>query len=126
MNQDGCKTKVRRSKRATGCPENRLLSIESGVRPQRWSPGPQCSSRERKQGVCQKPEQTEKVMRSRTEAHGRRLQKLETGLQTRTVKTRPGSQTEAKHKRVPRSGGKALSRNSETSERAQHAPLSSA
>ncbi|GMQ00154.1 hypothetical protein CsSME_00047362 [Camellia sinensis var. sinensis] len=80
MNQDGCKTRVRGSKRAAGCPENRLLSIESSVRPQRWSPGPQCPSRERKQGVCQKSCQTEKVKRSRIEAHGRRLRKLEIGL----------------------------------------------
>ncbi|GMP61382.1 hypothetical protein CsSME_00023874 [Camellia sinensis var. sinensis] len=116
MNQDGCKTRVRGSKRAVECPENRSLSIESGVQPQRWSPGPQCPSRERKQGVCQKPEQTEKVKRSRTEVHGRRLQKSETGLQTGTVKTEPGSQTKTKHKRVPKSGCKALRRDSVTSE----------
>ncbi|GMQ01988.1 hypothetical protein CsSME_00048424 [Camellia sinensis var. sinensis] len=91
MNQDGCKTRVRGSKRASGCPENRLLSNESGVRPQRWSPGPQFPSRQRKQGVCQKPYQTENVKQSRTEARGRRLRKPKTGLQTRKVKTRPGS-----------------------------------
>ncbi|GMP99685.1 hypothetical protein CsSME_00047065 [Camellia sinensis var. sinensis] len=116
MNQDGCRTRVQGSKRAAGCPENRLLSIESGVRPRRWSLGPQCPSRERKQGVCQKPEQTEKVKRSRTEAHDGRLRKSEIGLQTGTVKTEYGSQTETKHKRVPKSGGKALSRDSVTSE----------
>ena len=45
MNQDGCKTRVRGPKCAAGCPENLLLSIESGVRPRRWSLGPQCPSR---------------------------------------------------------------------------------
>ncbi|KAF5955882.1 hypothetical protein HYC85_008738 [Camellia sinensis] len=39
----------------------------------------------------------------------------------KTEKTEPGSQTEAKHKRVRKSGGKARSRDSETSERAQYA-----
>ncbi|GMP41577.1 hypothetical protein CsSME_00011625 [Camellia sinensis var. sinensis] len=91
MNQDGCKTRVRGSKCAAGCPENKPLSIESGVRTQRWSLGPQCPSRERKQGVCQKPCQTEKVKRSRTDGHGRRLRKSKTGLQMGTVKTEPGS-----------------------------------
>ncbi|CAL5428268.1 unnamed protein product [Camellia sinensis] len=39
----------------------------------------------------------------------------------KTEKTEPGSQTEAKHKRVRKSGGKARNRDSETSERVQYA-----
>ena len=145
MNQHRCKTRVRGAKRAAGCPENRLLSTKSGVRPQRWSPGPQCPSRERKQGVYQKPEQTEVVKRSQTETHDRRLRKSKTGLQTRKVvcdhkkwstttkewSTRPlppsgkenqtWSANRVKAQRVQRPGGKALSRNSGNSKQAQHA-----
>ncbi|GMQ01729.1 hypothetical protein CsSME_00048272 [Camellia sinensis var. sinensis] len=39
----------------------------------------------------------------------------------KTEKTELGSKTEAKHKRVRKSGGKARNRDSETSERAQYA-----
>ncbi|KAF5946049.1 hypothetical protein HYC85_016277 [Camellia sinensis] len=41
-------------------------------------------------------------------------------------KTEPGSQTEAKHKRIRKSGGKARSRDSETSGRARYATSPSA
>ncbi|KAF5939255.1 hypothetical protein HYC85_023514 [Camellia sinensis] len=44
----------------------------------------------------------------------------------KTEKTEPGSQTEARHERVRKSGGKARSRDSETSERAQYATSPSA
>ncbi|KAF5947772.1 hypothetical protein HYC85_013729 [Camellia sinensis] len=44
----------------------------------------------------------------------------------KTEKTEPGSQTEAKHERVRKSGGKARSRDSETSGRAQYATSPSA
>ncbi|KAF5962087.1 hypothetical protein HYC85_003296 [Camellia sinensis] len=44
----------------------------------------------------------------------------------KTEKTEPGSQTEAKHEKVRKSGGKARSRDSETSERARYATSSSA
>ena len=82
MNPNRCKIRVRGPKHVARGPENRQLGTRSGVRPRRWSLGPQCPSKERKQGVCQKPEQTELVKRSRTEAHGRQLRKSKTGLQT--------------------------------------------
>ena len=44
----------------------------------------------------------------------------------KTEKTGLDSQTEAKRKRAPKSGGKARSQDSETSERAQHAASPSA